>query len=501
MSLVQPKDIDQRFLTFVILGGSQIVQAAFQPRWKVSAIALLAHSMGLYLYRETYCFVHIIYCVAVGVFMLYIVDPQRHHEKWETIIRDREREKQARLETEAENRKLEEQRRLMYRNVLHDFKQPVQMADMVVQMLPKNEPMAKQLDRIVSIFRLLLDNLAIAKQLDSTTEPPPTSTTVDVVHVVEQTVLTLRSAHPHLTVGCVFAQHVSRIILTDEHILSRALWNLTGNAVKYMPPTGGRIDILVDVEEAASMAATPSMLRIRVSDTGVGIPPHRASELFGEYAQLDQGVVGGQGLGLYTSRASLRRIGGDLTFAPNVPRGASFQMTIPYRPAAPLAPAVDVVVVGDTANKDTDNNTESPKKKHILVVDDDNMMRWMYTTLVAKLGFDVTAARDGMEALALLQTTTFDAMITDMNMPSAGDGMVLMRACRSQLHLDIPMAVLSGSSAEASVEDECERLGARYFQKGSQKNIIEHILHQLCRKDAASAPPAKGPAKIVPERH
>jgi len=241
------------------------------------------------------------------------------------------------------------------------------------------------------------------------------------------------------------------------------------------------------------------MLRIRVSDTGVGVPPQEAAQLLGEFAQLNQGIVGGQGLGLYTARASLRRIGGNLTFAPNVPSGASFTMTVPYSPAAPLARAVEVVVVReekDGANAKgvnargacteraadgsaADKNNIENRKRHILVVDDDQMLRWLYATLVKKYGYDVTTASNGAEAVEVLRTTAFDAMITDMNMPSPGDGLLLLRECREKLHIDIPVAVLSGCATESQERKSCDALRAHYFQKGAQKNIVEHVLTHI----------------------
>lgn len=113
------------------------------------------------------------------------------------------------------------------------------------------------------------------------------------------------------------------------------------------------------------------------------------------------------------------------------------------------------------------------------MVDDDQMMRWLYATLVKKCGYDVTTACNGAEALELLRTTAFDAMITDMNMPSPGDGLLLLRDCREKLHVDIPVAVLSGCAIDRHAQESCEALGAQYFQKGAQKNIVEHILKHM----------------------
>ncbi len=67
--------------------------------------------------------------------------------------------------------------------------------------------------------------------------------------------------------------------------------------------------------------------------------------------------------------------------------------------------------------------------KKILAVDDSASMRQMVSFTLKTAGFDVTEAKDGSEALAIAKQQSFDAIISDVNMPIM-DGITLIRELR-----------------------------------------------------------------------
>ena len=194
-----------------------------------STVGLVFHFGALLMLRKIKCYLNLAF-VPLICFVLYRCDGKRRHEEQ----RDAELARCAFMQAEAEVRaihQLEEQRRTMFRNVLHDLKQPVQMVDSSIQLMHQGENMTEHLERVVSVFRLLLDNM---KHLSENANAPNAPKAVDVLHIVEQTTLTLRAAHPHLIVDCAYTDLSSsgaRLVLTDEHILCRALWNIC------LPPT------------------------------------------------------------------------------------------------------------------------------------------------------------------------------------------------------------------------------------------------------------------------
>ncbi|HEY4303751.1 MAG TPA: ATP-binding protein [Gemmatimonadaceae bacterium] len=112
-------------------------------------------------------------------------------------------------------------------------------------------------------------------------------------------------------------------VVADGTRLREILTNLLSNAVKFTSP-GGRIDVTCDV--------TRTDVRIRVHDTGIGIPADKFDVIFEPFVQLRADVrrtVEAAGLGLAISRALARGQGGALTVESIVGSGSTFTLTLP----------------------------------------------------------------------------------------------------------------------------------------------------------------------------
>lgn len=100
--------------------------------------------------------------------------------------------------------------------------------------------------------------------------------------------------------------------------------------------------------------------------------------------------------------------------------------------------------------------------KRILVVDDSVTMRQlMKMVLVKHLPYQITEAQDGLDALSKLKESTFDLIITDVNMPRM-DGLGLVRAAREALKLTVPIIIVTTKGAEAD-RDMGLKLGANAY--------------------------------------
>jgi signal transduction histidine kinase len=112
-------------------------------------------------------------------------------------------------------------------------------------------------------------------------------------------------------------------IVADRGRVHETLTRLLSNAVKFTGP-GGRIDLACD--------ATRSDVRIRIRDTGIGIPADKLDVIFEPFVQLRadlERTVEDAGLGLAISRALARAQGGDLTVESTVGAGSTFTLTLP----------------------------------------------------------------------------------------------------------------------------------------------------------------------------
>jgi len=105
------------------------------------------------------------------------------------------------------------------------------------------------------------------------------------------------------------------------------------------------------------------------------------------------------------------------------------------------------------------------RKKRILAVDDDGLVRRSLEILLREAGYDATVAGSGQEALGFLPQRHFDLLITDIRMPGM-DGLQVIQAvrqyCQEMKKKPIPEIVLTGYSDEA-VRQSAVRLGVKAF--------------------------------------
>ncbi|MBN2207218.1 MAG: response regulator [Candidatus Aminicenantes bacterium] len=116
-----------------------------------------------------------------------------------------------------------------------------------------------------------------------------------------------------------------------------------------------------------------------------------------------------------------------------------------------------------------------PKKKRILLVEDEENLRLLYQEELDKDGYDVTAAGDADEALAALRGGGFDLIITDIRMPGK-DGIELITQIMGQRR-DIPIII---NSAYQSYKDDFMTWAAdAYVVKSSSLDELKSRVKEL----------------------
>jgi signal transduction histidine kinase len=116
------------------------------------------------------------------------------------------------------------------------------------------------------------------------------------------------------------------VVRADRDKLQQILLNLLTNAIKFTP-SGGHIAM-----DATPCPVTPTMVRVRVRDTGVGIPTAKLESIFEPFVQLGTHRTDnreGVGLGLAISRDLARGMGGDLTAESTVGAGTTLTLRLP----------------------------------------------------------------------------------------------------------------------------------------------------------------------------
>lgn len=121
---------------------------------------------------------------------------------------------------------------------------------------------------------------------------------------------------------------VPRLLVGDPLRLRQVLTNLLGNAIKFT--IEGHVTLsVVAVEEGADDV----LLRLLVTDTGIGVPADKQARLFDAFTQADASTTrsfGGTGLGLSISKQLVELMGGTITLESEEGRGSTFQVDLPF---------------------------------------------------------------------------------------------------------------------------------------------------------------------------
>jgi len=119
----------------------------------------------------------------------------------------------------------------------------------------------------------------------------------------------------------------------------------------------------------------------------------------------------------------------------------------------------------------------SSKKIHILIIDDDEVMRRLYGSLVAKIGYEVIYSPDAIQGRELARRFQPDLILMDMNMPKE-DGMTASGRLKNEKETaHIPVVLLTNDDLSIEAEKWMkESLIDDYIQKGvSNEVFIERI--------------------------
>lgn len=233
-------------------------------------------------------------------------------------------------------------------------------------------------------------------------------------------------------------------VAVDANALEQALVNLAVNARDAMP-NGGDIKICAEnraVSETmhpfASNLEPGEYVVVSVVDNGEGMAPAVLSKVFEPFfTTKDVGV--GSGLGLSTVYGFAKQSGGSVTIYSEAGHGTTVNLYLPRYRAG-----FDEDVMQDAPEM----SANVPVHQRILLVEDHEQVRDHVLKLLSKMGYSVTAANDGKEALEQMNSgKEFELLFTDIIMPGGMNGQELAKEARK---LDPRIKVLFTSGYPAS---------------------------------------------------
>jgi len=253
------------------------------------------------------------------------------------------------------------------------------------------------------------------------------------------------------------------VVMGDANRLQQVFWNLLSNAVKFTPESG---TVRIEAKRI------PPVVRVSVSDTGIGIKPEFLPFIFDRFRQADGSttrVHGGLGLGLSIVKHLVQMHNGRVqVHSDGQDQGAVFSVEFP------LASSASTPVSPNGSEKEAELDPVPAGFSRILeglrivVVDDEADARELVRAILTRCGGEVNCCESAAEAMKAIREWKPDLLVSDIGMPNE-DGYSLIKKVRKlrSKRSKLPAVALT---AYATKEDK-----ARALETGFQMHVAKPI--------------------------
>ncbi|MET3663432.1 response regulator [Caulobacter sp. 1776] len=241
------------------------------------------------------------------------------------------------------------------------------------------------------------------------------------------------------------------LLMFDGVRVRQCLTNLVSNALKFTTHGKVQVSLACYPMDASPQDGGKMRVRLRVSDTGIGMNDATVAKLFSPFTQADASTTrnfGGTGLGLNITRRLVEMMRGEISVESEEGRGSIFTIEMMVDPAEPS----DIPVWEDDANEDEGGGFVALQGRRVLVVDDHPVNRRVIRLFLEPFACELVEAENGQQALDALAAQPMDIVLMDVNMPVMDGLEATRRLRRDPRFARLPVIALTADVMSAQIK-------------------------------------------------
>lgn len=361
---------------------------------------------------------------------------------------------------------MEQMRARFFINISHDLRTPLTLIREPLGALLKEKSLAPDIrDRLQLIMRNVKRLNYLFEQLLDTRKAEvqglkPNLNREDIVDFIKEEIPHFSYAlnQKNLTLKLeAYPEHI--VIYFDRDMISRVLFNIMSNALKYTSVGGITIKISRQIGRDNTVST-----KVEISDTGIGMSKEVAAKAFVRFYRGDGPNSKGYGIGLSHTKELIEAHKGQISIQSQEGVGTTLTFTIPD--LGPLSAAAGTRE-GSSEDLYIEQEGEEPEEvirpqhKTILIVDDNADMRNFIKQELRQL-YNIVTARDGVEGYDKAQACHPDLIISDIMMPNL-DGMGFYRRIKSDPALSRSIFIFLTAKEDVNAKYEGIGIGAEEY--------------------------------------
>lgn len=331
-------------------------------------------------------------------------------------------------------------------NMSHEIRTPLNVITGMVRELGKENLNEKQksyvahsetaADHLLTIINNILD---MSKIESGEFELDNKDFSVSAVVGNVRSILFSKAREKQLEFRIELSPEIENALIGDAGRLRQILINLIGNSIKFTEK--GYVNLMVEVLNSNSFN---QQLKFTIIDSGIGMSQDFMKRLFDKFSQ-EEGSANrrfeGTGLGMSITKELVQLMGGEINVSSKKGEGTqfSFVLNLPIGDETKLVTKATII----------DEHCFVGMK--ILLVEDNDMNRFIAIQSLKHLGCEITEAENGLEAIEQIKKSEFDVILMDIQMPLM-DGVEATKQIRCKYNADIPIIALTANAFKHDID-------------------------------------------------